>query len=98
MIGYQSQIVTVIVGKPGTQKNIILENESSKDLSEVVIKGKNKDRAEEIIRNVIRNKDNILAAAGAYSCKVYIKAVQEDSSQAQQKKANEKDDDCQYKC
>ena len=92
MIGYQSQIVTVIVGKSGTQKNIILENESSKNLSEVLVKGKNKDRAEEIIRNVIRNKDNILAAAGAYSCKVYIKARQEDSSRFNQKKANEKDD------
>ena len=30
MIGYHSQIVTIIVGKSGTQKNIILENESSK--------------------------------------------------------------------
>ena len=31
------------------------------------------------IRNVIRAKDSITAAAGAYSCTVYIKASQEDS-------------------
>jgi len=49
------------------------------NLSEVVIKGKNRDRAEEYIRNVIRNKDAVEAASGAYSCKVYIKALQEDS-------------------
>src|SRR5260221_10271032 len=39
-----------------------------------------KYRSEEIIRNVIRNKDDILSAAGLYSCNVYIKATQEESS------------------
>ncbi len=52
---------------------------------------KGKDRAEEIIKNVIRNKENIVAAAGAYSCKIYIKAVQEDSSAKKNKPAKEKD-------
>ncbi len=89
IIGYQPQIVTVIMGKYDVEKNIILENENSKGLDEVIIKGK--DRAEEIIRNVIRNKDNIIAAAGAYSCKIYIKAVQEDSSAKMNKKPRGKD-------
>ena len=91
MVGYQSQLVAIIVGQTGSQKNIILEEENSKDLSEVIIKGKNKDRAEEIIRNVIRNKNNIVSAAGAYSCRLYIKAIQEDSSQAKIKKRNQTD-------
>ncbi|MEO8415351.1 MAG: DUF5686 and carboxypeptidase regulatory-like domain-containing protein [Ginsengibacter sp.] len=90
MIGYQSQVVTIIVGKSGSYQNIILENERSKDLSEVIIKGRNKDRAEEIIRNVIRNKDSIMTAAGAWSCRLYIKAVQEDSSRGKNKKTQAK--------
>ncbi len=89
MIGYKSQIVTVITGKTGVQKNIILENDDSQGLSEVVIKGK--DRSEEIIRNVIRHKDEILAAAGNYSCRIYIKAIQEDSSFRNKRKTSVKD-------
>ncbi|MBS1610444.1 MAG: carboxypeptidase-like regulatory domain-containing protein, partial [Bacteroidetes bacterium] len=79
MIGYKSRVVTIIVGKSDLLQNIILEPDDSKDLSEVVVKGRIKDRSEEIIKNVIRNKGKIQAAAGAYSCKVYIKATQEDS-------------------
>jgi hypothetical protein len=45
-----------------------------KSLSEVVVRGKMKDRSEEIIRNVIKHKDDILGAAGPYSCNVYIKS------------------------
>lgn len=86
MIGYKSRVITVIVGKTDLQQNVILEPEESKDLGEVVVKGKIRDRSEEIIKNVIRNKENIQAAAGAYSCKVYIKATQEDSLASRKKK------------
>ncbi len=89
IIGYHPQVVTVIIGRYDVEKNIILENENSKGLTEVVIKGK--DRADEIIRNVIRNKDNITSAAGSYSCKIYIKAVQEDSSAKKNKNIKVKD-------
>ena len=89
MIGYRSQLVTVIVGRYDVEKNIILENENSKGLAEVIIKGK--DRAEEIIRNVIRNKEKTTAASGSYSCKIYIKAVQEDSSTLKKKKTKSKE-------
>jgi hypothetical protein len=89
MIGYKPLLITIIVGKTDVRKNIILEDEDSKDLAEVVIKGK--DHAEEIIRNVIRNKDKIMAAPGAYSCRIYIKAVQEDSLLKERKKINKND-------
>ena len=89
IVGYRPQVVTIIVGKNDVEQNIILENDTSQGLAEVIIKGK--DRAEEIIRNVIRNKDNITGAAGSYSCKIYIKAVQEDSSSKKNKKAGKKD-------
>jgi len=78
MVGYKSQVISLVVNKDYVQ-NIILETEETKNLSEVVVKGKIKDRSEEIIRNVIRNKETILAAAGAYSCNAYIKATQQDS-------------------
>lgn len=78
MIGYQTQNITLTLNR-NYQQNLVLEDEI-RQLSEVVVKGKGKDRAEEIIRQVIERKDEIRAAAGAYSCKVYIKAVQQDSA------------------
>jgi Family of unknown function (DUF5686)/CarboxypepD_reg-like domain len=80
MVGYKVQVITIIVGKINYQKDIIMEAADAASLSEVTIRGKAKDKAEEYIRNVIRNKDATEAAAGAYSCNVYIKAIQEDSS------------------
>ncbi len=84
-IGYKSQIITLVVTKDYIQ-HIILEEDDSKNLAEVIVKGKFRDRGEEIIRNVIRNKEEILSAAGAYSCNVYIKATQIDSSKRKTKK------------
>ena len=72
MLGYKRLLVNIVVTKNYVQ-NIIME-EQAKDLSEVVVRGKMKD-PEEIIRNVIRNKDDILGAAGPYSCNVYIRAT-----------------------
>jgi hypothetical protein len=86
MIGFKSQVITIIVRKAEYLQNIILEEEEAQSMSEIVVKGKAKDRSEEIIRNVIRNKENILSASGAYSCEVYIKAIQEDSSVRKNKK------------
>ena len=80
MLGYKTYLINLVVTKDYVQ-NIILETDDAKNLSEVIVKGKIKDKSEEIIRNVIKRKDDILAEAGAYSCTVYIKATQEDSSQ-----------------
>jgi hypothetical protein len=80
MLGYKTLLINVVVNKDYVQ-NIILETDEAKNLSEVVVKGKMKDRSEEIIRNVIKHKDDILAAAGPYSCNAYIRATQEDSTQ-----------------
>jgi hypothetical protein len=78
MIGYKTQIINLVANKD-YPLNIILEEEQ-KSMEDVVIRVKIKDRAEEIIKNVIRNKDDIMAASGAYSSQVYIKAIQQDSS------------------
>jgi hypothetical protein len=78
MIGYKTQIVNIVVNKE-YPLNIVLEEEE-RAMEDVVIRVKIKDRAEDIIKNVIRNKDDIMAASGAYSSQVYIKAIQQDSS------------------
>ncbi|RYY52914.1 MAG: carboxypeptidase-like regulatory domain-containing protein, partial [Chitinophagaceae bacterium] len=81
LIGFRSLAVAVTVSNTGIEQNIILEEEEATSLSEVVVSGKARDRSREIIRNVIHRKEEIQAAAGPYSVKIYIKAVQEDSSQ-----------------
>jgi hypothetical protein len=85
MVGFASRVVTVIVNKDVVQ-NIILDPAESNGLSEVIVKAKLKDRAEEFIRNVIRRKAAILAAPGAYSCDIYIRALQKDSFVVKNKK------------
>ena len=79
MVGYKTQIISIALDKDSPQ-NIIMSEDDSKTLDNVVIKVKIKDRAEEIIKNVIRNKDNITSASGPYSCQVYIKATMQDST------------------
>lgn len=90
MMGFKSQLVTIVVDREAVH-NFIMEADEAKNLAEVTVRGKLKDRSEEYIRNVIRHKDELLAAAGPYSCTVYIKAVQEDSS-VKKKKAKPKHD------
>lgn len=89
MVGYKTQVLPIAI-KGDYEQNIILEEEAQ-SLGEVVIKAKLKDRAEEVIRNLIRNKDNILAAPGAYSCKLYIKAILEDSGYTEKKRRTERE-------
>ena len=79
MMGYRAQIIPVIIKKAAYHLDVILEAEDIATLSSVTIKGKLTDKAEEYIRRVIRQKEKTMAAAGAYSCNVYIKATQEDS-------------------
>ncbi|WP_462255290.1 DUF5686 and carboxypeptidase regulatory-like domain-containing protein [Ferruginibacter sp.] len=79
LLGYKPQVITVILRKTNLEQNIIMEAAEATSLSEITVKSKNRDKAEEYIRNVIRNKEAIENAAGAYSSKVYIKALQQDS-------------------
>ncbi len=90
MIGYKSQIISIVINKRSYTQNIILEADVN-NLSGVTVSSKAKDHAEEIIRNVIRHKEAITQTHGPYSCNVYIKATQEDSLAARQKKRNKVD-------
>lgn len=83
MIGYKTQVITVIILKENYRLNVIMESADAGDLEGVTVKGKYRDKAEDYIRNVIRHKDAVQSAAGAYTCNVYIRAVQEDSGSMQ---------------
>jgi hypothetical protein len=87
MLGYKPQVINIIVKKAPYVLNVIMEEDEGKQLSAVVVKGKSKDWAEQVIRNVISHKQKIIDAAGDYSCDAYIKATQIDSSERKTKKS-----------
>lgn len=80
MIGYKTRVVTFYINNTDVSENVELEPDESSSMQEVVIKAKLRDRAEEIIKTVIRNKETVLDAIGSYSVNAYIKAFQLDSS------------------
>ncbi|MEO6228624.1 MAG: DUF5686 and carboxypeptidase regulatory-like domain-containing protein [Ferruginibacter sp.] len=85
MSGYQSQLLTIIITN-NYVLNQILQPEKVKLLSSVEIIGTRKDHAEEIVRNVINHKEELLQHAGTYNCNIYIKATDQNSFVEKQKK------------
>ena len=77
MIGYKPQVSRIVIDG-SKQQNFILADDDGR-LSEVTVTGISRDRAEEYIRMVIKNKEAIKVAAGSYSYNAYIKAVRYDS-------------------
>src|SRR5829696_9333792 len=68
MVGYKTRILPMVVDDESTLQNIILEDDEERStLSEVVIKVKSRDRADEIMKRLVDNKDNVNTAANAYS-------------------------------
>jgi hypothetical protein len=72
-------------------ENVMMEIDDGPSLGEVILKVKTRDRAEELIRNVIKNKEPILNAIGSYSVNVYIRAFQMDSGVVKRRKPEETD-------
>ncbi|HEV7779747.1 MAG TPA: DUF5686 and carboxypeptidase regulatory-like domain-containing protein [Chitinophagaceae bacterium] len=91
MIGYKTKIVTVFVTNEDITENMSMETDEGASLEEVIMKVKAKDRAEELIRNVVRHKETILDAIGSHSYKAYIKAFQLDSGFTKKKKDDDDD-------
>lgn len=89
MVGYKSKVTTVYINNEDMSETITLEDDASQNLAEVVLKVKSRDRAEEIVRNVVRIKGSILDAIGSYSCNIYVKAFQLDSGAVKKKKEEE---------
>ncbi|MEP6675056.1 MAG: DUF5686 and carboxypeptidase regulatory-like domain-containing protein [Ferruginibacter sp.] len=96
IVGYKTQIISLVVNKE-TIQNVLLENDNSKNLNEVQVQARTKDHAEQIIKNVIHQKEKILNAGGAYSCSIYIKATQQSSGNSKVKSKKPLPDSIQKK-
>jgi hypothetical protein len=57
MMGYQPIVRTVYINNEDVVENVIMEESESSTLGEVIVKAKIRDRAEELIRNVIRIRE-----------------------------------------
>lgn len=80
MLGYKTRILPMVVNEE-TLQNVILEDDEEKStLSEVIVKVKLKDRADEIMEKMVEKKDSINNLVKAYSYKAYIKATLKDSA------------------
>jgi hypothetical protein len=75
-VGYKPQLITLVVKDKDVEQNIILEPNKTNN-EDVKVFAIRKDRWSEIMKNVIRNKDNYLNATSTFSCNVYIRATQE---------------------
>lgn len=84
LLGYEKYSLQVIHQDGRAPIQVIL-NEASNQLKEIRIANFRKDRAEEIIRNVIANKNKHYHAVNSYRVNVYIKALEE---QTDTKKSN----------
>ena len=79
LIGYKTKEQKVIVRKGGMTLNILLES-NTKGINEIKITANKKDKAEEYIRQVIKNKESNLSKINSFSCNAYIKATETFSS------------------
>lgn len=79
LVGYKAQTIAVVVNNSNEVVNVILEENIKSDVSATVI-GQKKDRAEELIRNVIRNKEKNTKSVNSYAANIYIRATEETTS------------------
>lgn len=84
LVGYKKQSIKFVHRKNGPPQNVILE-ESTSQIDEVKIVSFRKDKAEEIIRNVIKEKKKITEAYNSYSTEVYIRATEENNKSLSEK-------------
>ena len=84
ILGYETQILPLVIGEKMVELDIRLKL-SDVSLDEIVVRGKKKDAAYEIIRNVIRNKKRFLHDLQSCKSEVYIKAVEEITEKEQKK-------------
>jgi hypothetical protein len=85
MVGFKPQLITLVVRGRNTEQNVILEEERKRG-DDAVVFSIRKDRWEEIMKNVIRNKENYLNATSTYTCNVYLRATQENEKTIFKKK------------
>ncbi len=77
LVGYQTHVITIVLDKNNLEQNVMLELSDKTTLKSVHISASKKDRAYEIIKNVIEHKDSFSLPSPNFSCDVYIKAFQQ---------------------
>ncbi|MEY2829406.1 MAG: hypothetical protein RIQ33_1264 [Bacteroidota bacterium] len=95
MLGYKTQVVTIILDRINLEQNIQLESSNNTQLKSIQISSVKKDRATEIMKQLIQHKDSLAYPNYNYSCNLYIKAWQE--LEAKQEKNNTKIDSLKIK-
>ncbi len=86
LVGYQKQSFTITINNIDVEQNIILELNKNNDKETVTVFGIKKDRAEEYIRNVIKNKSINETKIESFSSNVYIKAIENSNGKIATKK------------
>jgi hypothetical protein len=86
MVGFKSKLVPFHITNADVVENIELEMEESSNLGEVIIRVKARDRAEEIMRKAVDNKESLINEAGDYSVNIYIRASRHDSTMSKKEK------------
>lgn len=89
MVGFKSKLVSFHITNEDIVENVEMEMVESSSLAEVIVRVKARDRAEEILRKTIDNKESLVNAAGDYSVNIYIRAARQDSSMTKKEKAQD---------
>ncbi len=76
MVGFKPQIITITMNAD-YKLNVLMEEDYSQTLSEVKIYALKRDMSEEIVKNVIKNKDKYIDDGQNYTTDIYIRATAE---------------------
>jgi hypothetical protein len=76
LIGFQKQQIKLLHRKLSKPHQIILD-EKSTAIHDINVVAFRKDKAEEIVRQVIQHKNSIVSAGNSFSAQVYIRATDE---------------------
>ena len=88
LIGYKTKVLSFFVHDQPVQINVQLVLSEPENLGEVVVRVKPRDRAEELVRQLIREKESKSLPLVNFSQQVYIRAQEIDSAQIKRKKAD----------
>lgn len=88
LIGYKSRLIPIFIHDQPLHEIIQLSLDENASLGEVVVRVKSRDRAEELVRQVIRDKEQRGLPLSNFSQQVYIRAQEADSAQIQRTKTD----------
>lgn len=90
LIGFKTQTVKIVIRKDENKTHNLIMEESNLNLGEVKIAASKRDRAEDYIRNVIKQREENQTEVSSYACEVYIRATEENESDLNEKRKKKK--------